>query len=265
MDSSNKNLFSNLKKEILNKNFNIAYQPIVSTKEGKVKSLESLFRLKDARFNTMIEDVIKFAEDEGLLNTITEFMLDNIIEDFDNWRSKNFIEEDFLISINISPSQLNEELLIFFIDKTKDRKITPNNIYIEITETKNVSDSNIEIINELYKLGFKIALDDFGTGFSSLTHLIKMPYHMVKIDKNFIKNILENKSMEKELIKMIVGLGKNADFSVVCEGIETESQAKVLDKINCDYQQGFLYSKPVYKTEIISTIKNINKNNIKTI
>lgn len=255
----NKQEEEEIKEMILNKKFNIAYQPIISTKEGSVKYLESLFRLQNAKYNNKIEEIIKFSEEEGLLDNITCFMLDNVIEDFEKWKSDLIINEDFKISINISPKQLNKKIMKLIDEKINKSSMNPENLSIEITETHHVLEENIVIINEMYNKGYKIALDDFRTGFSSLTHLIKMPYHMVKIDKNFIKNILESKSLEKELIKMIVGLSKTSDFKVVCEGIETASQAGLMTAIDCDYQQGFLYSKPVFKNEIVDTIRKINQ------
>ena len=172
-----------LRNLILNKEFNIAYQPIISTKEGSVKYLESLFRLTNSKYNTKIEDVIHYADSNNLLDNITSFMLDNIIEDFEKWNSEGIISDSFTISINISPKQLNNSMLEMIEEKLNKSLMNNKNLSIEITETHKVSDENIKIIDSFYKKGFKIALDDFDTGFSSLTHLIKMPYHMVKIDK----------------------------------------------------------------------------------
>jgi len=243
-----------LRSEILGRKFNIAYQPIVSAKEGKVKSLESLFRLENARYNNRIKNVINFAKKEGFLNVITDFMLDNIVSDFEDWRSNGFIEDDFFISFNVDHEQLNEDMLNLLLLKTKDKKIKPCNIFIEIKDSKDVNLDNIIIMNKIYDAGFKIAIDSI----VEEDGLIKMPYHMVKIDKNFIKNVLESESMEKRLVDMIVAQKNGSKVSIVCQGIESKEQTNSLVNIKSDYHQGYLYSKPVFKSEIISTIRKIN-------
>ncbi len=234
----------------------IAYQPIISSKTKKVCSVESLLRFENAEYNTKIKEIISIAEDLNLIDNITYFMLDNIIQDYEDWYNQGSIDENFKISINVSSFMLKENFLKNIEEKLKLRKIKNNNIIIEISGTSNLKEEKQKIIEELNNKKFNIALDDFGIGSSLLSNLIKIPYQILKIDKTFMQTI-ENNNLNSDIMDLIMSLSSKQNFKVICEGIETDKQAKLLEKMNCEYQQGFLYSKPVFKKDLLNTIKNL--------
>lgn len=234
----------------------IAYQPIISSKTKKVCSVESLLRFENAEYNTKIKEIISIAEDLNLIDNITYFMLDNIIQDYEDWYNQGSIDENFKISINVSSFMLKESFLKNIEEKLKLRKIKNNNIIIEISGNSNLKEEKQKIIEELNNKKFNIALDDFGIGSSLLSNLIKIPYQILKIDKTFMQTI-ENNNLNSDIMDLIMSLSSKQNFKVICEGIETDKQAKLLEKMNCEYQQGFLYSKPVFKKDLLNTIKNL--------
>lgn len=234
----------------------IAYQPIISSKTKKVCSVESLLRFENAEYNTKIKEIISIAEDLNLIDNITYFMLDNIIQDYEDWYNQGSIDENFKISINVSSFMLKESFLKNIEEKLKLRKIKNNNIIIEISGNSNLKEEKQKIIEELNNKKFNIALDDFGIGSSLLSNLIKIPYQILKIDKIFMQTI-ENNNLNSDIMDLIMSLSSKQNFKVICEGIETDKQAKLLEKMNCEYQQGFLYSKPVFKKDLLNTIKNL--------
>ena len=129
-------------------------------------------------------------------------------------------------------------------------------VVIEITETAVMTDINkaVEALMEFKKLGITIALDDFGTGYSSLTYLQKLPIDILKIDREFVKNII-NTDEESYIFKSIVELAHNMRLEVLAEGVETKEQEGFIMKNGCDVGQGYYFSKPITSSEIESLIK----------
>lgn len=246
-----------INKDIDNDKVTIAYQPIVSTADKTVSSLESLFRFDNSLLNCNLEKVINIAKENGLLDKITKFVLSNIIEDFEKWRNKKVVREDFLISFNISSCQLNKDFLNYLITELKDKEIKSKNLILEIKEADELNKENKIVLAALNNEGFKIALDDVNLEEESLNSLIKLPYHMIKIDRDFVKSVADNKPIQKSIVDSIINLSKNSNLKVVVNGIENKEQASAIDGLNPHYQQGFLYSKPVFKDEIIETIKKL--------
>lgn len=246
----------NIKNSIENKKMCIAYQPIISSKTKKVCSVESLLRFENKEFNTRIKEIINISEDIGLIDNITYFMFDNIIKDFSDWLNQGSIDEDFKISINISPFMLNKKFLDVISEKLSGQLIKNKNIILEISGTSQLKEEKQKIIEELNNQKFNIALDDFGIGDSILSNLIKIPYQILKIDKSFMET-METNNLNSDIMNLIMSLSSKQNFKVICEGIETDKQAKLLEKMNCEYQQGFLYSKPVFKKDLVNAIRNI--------
>lgn len=252
-------IFNLINEDINNKKISIAYQPVVSTKNKKVSSLESLFRFDNSLLNCNLEKVIEVANKYDLLEKITDFVLSNIVEDFEYWKNKDVIDENFTISFNIYSNQLNNSFVKNINNKIKNKDIISNNIIIEIKQTNKLTEENKEILNILNNMGFKIALDDINLMKEEVQDIIKLPYHMIKIDRHFVKSAINNKKLNQSIVDNIRLLSKNSNLDIVCNGIEDLESANIVEDLNCDYQQGFLYSKPVFKEEIIETIKNIQK------
>ena len=116
----------------------------------------------------------------------------------------------------------------------------------ELTETSFTDkvDDTIRLMSKLRGLGVKVSMDDFGSGYSSLNVLTKLPLDVLKIDKEFLRDF-ETDSEEKIVIPSVIAMAKKLNLEVVCEGVETLEQVEFLREINCDYAQGYYYSKPI--------------------
>lgn len=162
------------------------------------------------------------------------------------------------IAINISPLHFKQADIVHKIKSVlAETKLPPSNIELEITEEAIVEDIDysIGIMNELKNLGLSLALDDFGTGYSSLNHLCNFPIDTLKIDRSFIK-ALHRSEKHRAIVKCIVELSHNLNIKVVAEGVENFQQIAYLKELQCDYIQGFYFSKPVCGNEFIHSISS---------
>lgn len=245
-------LHNNLHNAIQNNEFILYYQPITSVSTGLLVGMEALIRWISPIEGFIPPDkFIKAAEESGQIIEIGTWVLKtacNFVKELLDLGYKNFY-----ISINVSAVQLmqkNFKTILF--NAINDAKIPPECILIEITESVFMeSFENMSILfSEIRSKGILIALDDFGCGYSSLTYLKNLPVDVLKIDKSFIDDILND---EKNcIVGLIVTLMKHLKFKVIAEGIETEKQLDYISNYDCDLFQGYLVSKPVPKEEIIN-------------
>lgn len=155
------------------------------------------------------------------------------------------------IAVNISPLQFRHpdfvpcvsEALVHF-------GIQPSLLTLEITESSLIEniDSVIARLNELKRMGVIISVDDFGTGYSSLYYLKHLPLDEIKIDKSYVRDILDDTN-DAAIVESIIAIAKNLQLRTVPEGVETEDQARVLRALGCSLHQGYLYSRPLPAAE----------------
>lgn len=226
--------------------FVVFYQPVMDISDGKVKSCEALVRWNSHSMGFMVPgDFIPLAEYLGLITYIGDYVLEEACRQCKIWNDT--IDENLQININLSVVQLLQKNIV---EKTKeifDRTgVNPSNITFEITESFAINDMDrvMEIIEGLHSIGPKIALDDFGTGYSSLNYIKQLPLDLIKVDKTFIDDIIEDEYAQA-FIKLIIGLSQTIGTKVIVEGVEKQEQAEVLEKLGVNYIQGFLYGKPV--------------------
>ena len=161
------------------------------------------------------------------------------------------------MSINVSARQLRDDHFIEdVLEPLRNHGIHPGFMQLEITETTVAQnrDTAIGILNNLRESGVKVAMDDFGTGYSSLSYLQELPFDLIKIDKSFVDRITTGTKAEmicRTIIQMAHALGKEA----IAEGVETKEQADFLAEHNCDYVQGYFYSRPLPQTEFLEFIE----------
>lgn len=164
------------------------------------------------------------------------------------------------MSINVSEKQLHDQYFFAFVSETlKAFEIEPNHFNIEITERAliNLTDTVVNTLTKLKKLGIKIVIDDFGTKYSCLNYLYSLPVSGIKIDKSFIDKIQDS---EKEIIviKNIIKLAEELNIEVIAEGVEKEEQLKCLTSINCNKIQGYIFGKPVSSEDFAEYIRRYN-------
>jgi len=252
-----RNIDQILEEALTQKKFQVYYQPIYSIKEKKFNSAEALLRLKDEKYGFISPDFfIPAAEQSGLIFKITDYVLDEVCKFISSDEFKE-LGIDY-IEVNLSAAECMQNNLTGRILAILDKnKVDCSKINIEITETA-LTRSEEQLINnveKLYSAGIKLSLDDFGSGYSNLQRLTFIPLEIVKFDKSFITNIKDQATkniMFSNIGKMIHDM--NIHFLV--EGVETLEALKYFESINCDYVQGYYFSKPIPKTAFIEFIKN---------
>jgi EAL domain-containing protein (putative c-di-GMP-specific phosphodiesterase class I) len=149
--------------------------------------------------------------------------------------------------VNLSPRQFfQSDLSDQIAEQLEKSGLSPNCLKLEITESHIMENTDvvIPIMNRLRDLGIQISLDDFGTGYSSLSYLHRLPIDYLKIDRSFVSR-LEESLENQEIVSTIIKLAQNLKMKVIAEGIETAEQLALLSGLNCEYGQGYYFSKPV--------------------
>ena len=237
-----------------NKNVSLHYQPQY-TCDKKLISFESLFRWNNKKYyNIPICEIINIIEKTKYFDEFNDYIITNALS-FAKEINKNR-KKKIIVSINISAKHLMKDNFINkFLDMLKEFDIPYNIIGIELTETVLLNNltKTINKLQKLKKLGVLIYLDDFGTGYSSLNYLISLPLSIVKIDKYFIWQTDKGKKYI-EILKSIIKICHTLNLPIVAEGVETTKQLNLLKKLNVDYIQGYLFSKPLPKNEAYNLV-----------
>lgn len=246
-----------LRKAIQNDEFLLYYQPQVHLETRKIVSFEALIRWKNERFGWISPvDFIGLAEETGLIIPIGEWVLRAACLQDKEWKDKGY-SYDF-ISVNVSAVQLQKSDFVAMVKKVlKETGTKPESLEIEITESVMMEslDLNLNALNELRSMGFRVALDDFGTGYSSLNYLKSLPINTLKIDKTFIDGLCKN-SYEEIITEQIIKLAHKMNLEVVAEGVELEEQLKSLEGKHCNKIQGYYFAKPLPPEEVGSFIQS---------
>lgn len=155
---------------------------------------------------------------------------------------------------------MNNELIESFDRIIKKYGIESSHINLEITESAAVSNQKIlsRSINSLENMGFTFSLDDYGTGYSNYSYMYSLPFSIIKLDKSILWQANENKN-NYILLQSTIEMLHKMNYHIVCEGVETSEQKALLEKLNCDYLQGFFFSKPIPIEEFLEYIKGYNK------
>jgi len=167
--------------------------------------------------------------------------------------------EHLNIAVNISAKQFVEASLIPKVESIlKDTGLPPNQLKLEITETVVMTDvvESTNRLNLLKGLGVLLSIDDFGTGYSSMSYLQKFPMDQLKIDLSFVRR-MEESTENIEIVRAIINMAHSLRLRVVAEGIETERQRDLLYSLQCDYGQGYLYSKPLPKESAVELLQSM--------
>ena len=231
--------------------FVLYYQPLVDAKNGKIIGVEALIRWNHPQKGFIYPDqFIGIAEQSSVIEDMGRWVVHESMSQMKKWKNRGYDLEK--ISINIASRQLENS---GFIDCIKNNlKLTackPEWVELEIVERfamKNIKKS-IDVLNEIRKLNIDISIDDFGTGHSSLAYLKQLPITKLKIDRAFVKNIL-NSYEDKAIAESILALGLGLRLKVLAEGIETIEQKEFFTYHGCHEMQGYYFSKPVPVDEV---------------
>ncbi|MGI8387309.1 putative bifunctional diguanylate cyclase/phosphodiesterase [Robertmurraya sp. P23] len=240
-------LGSDLSKAVHNNELVLHYQPQFDTEENRMYGVEALIRWQHPTFGLLYPgDFISIAEDTDLIIPIGEWILRETCKQGKLWG------EQLRVSVNISPKQFQSAQLIETIKRVlEETKLRPDLLNIEITEAVAMSNMNetLKKLEAIRMLGVNLSIDDFGTGYSSLSYLPKLPITELKIPREFLVE-MEHHAAYKAIIQSIIALGKRLKVDVVTEGVETQKQKEMLEKMKCHMMQGYHFSRPVPVDEI---------------
>ena len=228
--------------------FEVYYQPIVDLKEDRVSGFEALIRWNHPERGIVSPtEFIPVAEDTDLIIPIGHWVLREACRQVREWQVVLDIKEPLTISVNLSGKQFKKPDLVESIKQILFQTELPAEaLRLEITESVIMEDaeSATAMLRQLRSIGVQLSIDDFGTGYSSLSYLHRFPVNILKIDRSFVSRM----TIDEEalgIVETVVTLAAKLKMNVVAEGIETPAQAAKLRSFNCDYGQGYLFSKPL--------------------
>jgi diguanylate cyclase (GGDEF)-like protein len=227
-----------LRVAIFNQSVQPFYQPLVSLDGGRIIGFEALARWTSPTLGEVRpERFIAVAEDTGLINDLTQLLLEQACRDASAWPTH------VTLSFNVSGIVLQDPLFGLAVFKIlTDAKLLPQRLELEITESALVRDLDaaVRALDQLRGMGVRIALDDFGTGYSSLYHLRVFKPDKIKIDRSFVDDI-ERDAGSAAIVRGLIGLGSGLGAQITAEGVETQAQRNLLWAHGCDQGQGFLF------------------------
>jgi diguanylate cyclase (GGDEF)-like protein len=227
------------------------YQPYYNSQTGALSGFEALMRMNSKELGPVSPvEFIPVAEESSLIGQLGAWALVDACRTAANWPS------NLTISVNISPEQFYSGTIVTDVHNALELSCFPAyRLELEVTESTLLKDSEMVLsqLSALREMGCSIVLDDFGTGYSSLSYLWKFPFSKLKIDRAFVQ-ALDTTSMARGMLQSIIGLANNLGLKVTAEGIETQFHADVLKEFSCDFQQGFLLSRPVPATDLAALI-----------
>jgi diguanylate cyclase (GGDEF)-like protein/PAS domain S-box-containing protein len=237
-----------LKAAIKNNELELYYQPIVSISSNSLNAVEALIRWNHPSKGLIMPDkFLPMATESGLITKVGWWVAKEVCRQLHIWKESKIINFEY-VSININARQLNEVNFVEQLNTCVQKgHIDPSLLKLELTETTLIDnfENTQTIIQKLKEYGIECSIDDFGTGYSSLSYLKKFAFKVLKIDKVFTKDIFTNKD-NKELIKSIIAIGKQFNYKIIIEGVETEQQRNELIHLDSSiYYQGYLCSKAI--------------------
>lgn len=238
-----------------NNHFKMYLQPQVRCSDEKVVGAEALVRWETEKgVIHSPASFIKILEDNGLIHELDKFIWEQAAQLLQKWQ---LLGIDHHISVNVSTRDFYLiPLYETFTSLVTKYGIPPQKLKLEITETALVHDlkRHKQIITDLQKFGFTIEMDDFGSGYSSLTILKNISINILKIDMMFLSKT-KHKERSKKILESVIKMAQKLGIKIIVEGVEDKEQAEFLRNLNCDFFQGYLYSKPI-------TVANFESNYI---
>lgn len=242
-----KNIKNILSESCRHDGFHVLYQPQVKAATGVIAGYEALLRLKN--HNISPAQFISIAEETDIILTLGRIVTKKVVKQMAVWRSHGL--ELRPVAINFSSKQIKDKGYVCYLKNLLDKyKISPKLIEIEITESIfiNNNEKAMKLFEDFLSIGVKLALDDFGTGYSSINYLTYIPVKKIKIDKSLVDIFLKD---EKDaFIENIIRLAHCLGLKITVEGVEEKRQHERLRDFECDYIQGYYFSRPITGEEV---------------
>jgi EAL domain-containing protein (putative c-di-GMP-specific phosphodiesterase class I) len=238
-------LAKDLRDAVTFEQFETFYQPVMKLRDQTIIGVEALVRwrhptlglISPARF-------IPLAEELGIIGDIGRIVLRQACRQAARWQSSH---KGLTVAVNVSVFQLRSD---DFADSVRSALETngldPSCLVLEITESILINDAETSLkrLRALTEIGVRLAIDDFGSGYSSLSYLEHFPFDILKIDQSFVDAIIDSPKAV-EMVRTIIQLGRRLKLDVIAEGVETEQQLEILQRLHCPEAQGYLFSQPI--------------------
>lgn len=252
-----KKIEDEMEKALASKEFQLYIQPKYSFLEEKIVGAEALVRWSHPENGLMMPDrFIPIFERNGFIKKLDMYMYEEVCNMLERYKEIFQAEDLITISVNLAKINLSDIALVENLAQIAAKySVNINNIEIELTESSLFNNMNeiILVMKNLKDKGFKIAIDDFGSGYSSLNILKEMPVDILKIDKVFLDESMDNER-GRDIIESVIHMAKKLELTVVAEGVETIEQVKVLRGMGCDIAQGYYYARPMPVNDFIKLI-----------
>ncbi|MEM8544782.1 MAG: EAL domain-containing protein [Cyanobacteria bacterium P01_H01_bin.119] len=250
------NLENDLQDALKAQAFTLYYQPIICFQTGKLSGFEALLRWRQPNGEFLPPaEFVPVAEEIGLITTIGSWVFQSACEQLKRWQQQ-FTGLNITLSINLSRRQLEQPDLVEKIGHVLSTVgLDGHCIRLEITESVVMvnPEETIQTMVRLKDLGIQLSIDDFGTGYSSLSLLHRFPMDSLKVDRSFVSR-MDRSHEDLEIVKTVIALGHKLGFSIVAEGIEQHAQLALLQQVNCDYGQGYLFAPPLSHEQAVNLL-----------
>lgn len=243
-----------LRHAIENKEFVLYFQPQYDLATSTIKSVEALIRWVHPKLGVMSPaQFIPLAEETGLISMISEWTLQEACKANKHWQQLGLAP--ITMAVNMSVREFGRDLSAFVKKSLLANRLDAEYLEIEITESEIVKEPDLTLseLMTIHEMGVQIAIDDFGSGYTSINYLRQFPLNFLKIDQSLIKQV-ENNKRDRAITKSIIELSHNLGFKVIAEGVETIEQVIFLSRYNCDYVQGYFFSRPLPEHKLIELL-----------
>ena len=248
---------TNLRRALERNELSLEYQAKLDFKTGMITGVEALLRWDNPYLGSVTpSQFIPVAEETGLIVPIGRWVMKTACAQNVAWQRQGL--PPVCMAVNLSLRQLMDDNLLKDIKAALDDSgMAPNLWELEITESMVMHNPMylIEVLTNIKKIGVRLAIDDFGTSYSSLAHIKHFPIDTLKVDRSFIRNLLQD-SENQAITEAIIAMGKTLSITVVAEGVETQAQKDFLRDHICDEMQGFYFSKPVTPDQFGDLLRN---------
>ena len=244
-----------LREAFENGQLRVHYQPKISFMTGQIVGSEALLRWSDPELGVISPvEFIPVAEEANLIREIGDWTLRTACSQTRAWQQAGF--PSLTVAVNVSACQISTDALRHSIVSTLwDSGLDPTSLELELTESVLMRNdgSALDVLKKLKKIGIGISLDDFGTGFSSLSYLKAIPIDTLKIDRSFVRDYGIDPD-DAAIISAVLSISEKLELRVVAEGVETERQRGLLERVGCHEFQGYLFSPAVSSDEFLALL-----------
>lgn len=251
-------LETELRQALDHRGLELHYQPRVDIGTGRVRSAEALIRWRHPKRGLVAPNVfIPVAEETGLIMPIGEWVIREACRQVRRWLDSGM--PPLRVSVNLSAKQFrNADLAAIVRSALDEAQLQPGYLELELTESAVMHDpeKSALTLQQLSTMGVHISIDDFGTGYSSLSYLRRFPLDKLKIDRSFVRDLMQNPD-DVSIVRAIISLAHSLRLRVVAEGVETVDQLNFLTELGCDQYQGFYCSPAVPPDDFVALIRRI--------